>query len=72
MGKKNSFKKLKLNNYDFRISVELPINAKKLDLGYKCVPSFERSRIAGKKKVNVIKDGLLIFSEMIKLFLKKL
>lgn len=71
MGKKDSFKKLKLNNYDFRICVELPINAKKLDLVYKCVPSFERSRIGGKKKVNAIKDGLLILSEMIKLLVKK-
>ena len=71
MGKKDSFKKLKLNKNDFRICVELPINAKKLDLVYKCVPSFERSRIGGKKKVNAIKDGLLILSEMIKLLVKK-
>ena len=31
----------------------------------------DRSRIGGKKKVNAIKDGLLILSEMIKLLVKK-
>ena len=34
------------------------------------VPSHERLRIAGKKKVNAFKDGLLILLSMIKLFLK--
>lgn len=71
MGKTDSFKKLKLSNYDFRICIELPIIAKKLNLDYECIPSFERSRIGGKKKVNAIKDGLLILSEIIKLLLKK-
>jgi len=71
LGKTESFKKLKLNSHDFRICVELPINAKRLNLNYKCIPSFERSRIGGKKKVNAIKDGLLILFEMIRLFFKK-
>ena len=71
LGKTNSFKRLKLNNYDFRICVELPINAKRSNLVYECIPSFERSRIGGTKKVNAIKDGLLILSEMIKLFIRK-
>ena len=36
---------------------------------YICLPSFERERIGGKKKVNPLKDGLLILSEIVK-FLK--
>ena len=71
LGKTNSFKRLQLSNFDFRICVEIPIIAKKINLKYDCMPSFERSRIGGKKKVNAIKDGLLILSEMIKLFFKK-
>ena len=71
LGKTESFKKLNLTNFDFRICVEIPIKAKKKNLHYDCIPSFERERIGGKKKVNAIKDGLLILSEMIKLFFKK-
>jgi glycosyltransferase involved in cell wall biosynthesis len=71
LGKTHSFKRLQLSNFDFRICVEIPIIAKKINLKYECMPSFERSRIGGKKKVNAIKDGLLILSEMIKLFFKK-
>ena len=71
LGKTHSVKRLQLSNFDFRICVEIPIIAKKINLKYDCMPSFERSRIAGKKKVNAIKDGLLILSEMIKLFFKK-
>ena len=32
------------------------------------MPSFEKKRIAGVKKVNAIKDGFLILIEIIKLF----
>ena len=71
LGKSDSFKRLNLKNYDFRICVELPIKAKRLGFNYECKPSFERSRIGGKKKVNAIKDGLLILLEMIKLFFVK-
>ena len=71
LGKTDSFKKLNLTNSDFRICVELPIKAKYLDMKYETLPSYERSRIGGKKKVNAIKDGLLILIEMLKLFLIK-
>ena len=71
LGKTDSFKKLNLTSFDFRICVELPIKAKRLGFAYECKASFERSRIGGKKKVNAIKDGLLILSEMIKLFFLK-
>ncbi len=66
-----SVKSLKLKSTDFRLCVELPIKAKKFGLKYRCVPSFERSRIGGFKKVNAIKDGFLILTSIISLFLKK-
>ncbi len=71
LGKTASFRKLNLKNSDFRICVELPINAKKLNMNYLTLSSHERSRIGGKKKVNAIKDGTLILFEMIRLFFKK-
>lgn len=71
LGKTNSFKKLNLKNHDFRICVELPIKAKRMNLNYITIPSYERSRIGGKKKVNALKDGMLILIEMIRLFFKK-
>jgi len=70
LGKTSSFQKLDLKNYDFRICVEIPIKAKILNMEYFCTPSYERERIGGKKKVNAIKDGLLILSEIVKYFLK--
>jgi len=60
LGKTKSFNKLELSHNDFRLCVEIPIKAKKRGLSYAILPSFERSRIAGKKNVNVIIDGLLI------------
>jgi hypothetical protein len=42
----------------------------KMKLG--CINSYERKRIAGKKKVNAFKDGFLILKHMIKLFFMKL
>ena len=70
LGKTSSFKNLKLKNFDFRICVEIPIKAKLQNMNYTCVPSYERSRIGGKKKVNVLKDGFLILTEIVKYFLK--
>ena len=70
LGKTSSFKNLKLKNFDFRICVEIPIKAKLQNMNYTCLPSYERSRIGGKKKVNVLKDGFLIGTEILKYFLK--
>jgi len=70
LGKTLSFKKLDLKNFDFRICVELPIKAKLKKMNYKCLPSYERERIGGKKKVNALKDGLLILTEIVKYFLR--
>ena len=71
LGKSTSFKKLNLKNYDFRICVELPIKAKRFGMKYVSLPSYERSRIGGKKKVNALKDGFLILIEMIRLLFKR-
>ena len=65
LGKTSAFKKMNLMNGDFRLCVEIPIKAKKMGLSYLCLPSYERSRIAGNKKVNAIKDGFLILIEIL-------
>jgi hypothetical protein len=49
----------------------MPIKAKKQGMKLCTIPSFERSRIGGKKKVNAFWDGLLILIKMIKMFFLK-
>ncbi len=71
LGKTQSFQKLELKYHDFRLCVELPIKAKKIGLIYSTIPSFERSRIAGKKKVNWFIDGWLILFGMLSFIFKK-
>ncbi len=70
MARSSCAKKLKLKAKDFSFCVELPIKAKRA--GYKICTSksFERSRIAGEKKVSAFKDGLKILISMIKLFFR--
>ena len=69
MGNTESFKKLNVESNDFRFCVELPIKMQSSKMKYLCIPSYEKKRIAGKKKVNAFKDGFLIFLEMIRLFI---
>ena len=68
MARTSCANKLNLTANDFSFCIELPIKAKKA--GYKICTSksYERSRIAGEKKVNAFKDGLKILFSMIKLF----
>ena len=63
------FKDLDIQSKDFGFCVELPIKAQK---NYKISTSKsnERARIGGKKKVNAIRDGLLILKTMMKLFFR--
>ena len=70
MARTTCIKKLGLTAKDFSFCVELPIKAKRT--GYKICTSksVERSRIAGKKKVNAFRDGLKILFSMIKLFFR--
>ena len=64
------FQKLKLSYNDFRLCVEIPIKIKWNNFKYTSIPSFERSRIAGVKNVNEIKDGFLILCALFKLYFK--
>ena len=67
LGETKKTKRLKLKRKNFTFCVELPIKGIRSDLKLTSSPSYERKRIAGKKKVSAIKDGFLILIEMIKL-----
>ncbi len=71
LGKTKSAHKLKLNRKDFTLCVELPIKARRDNMKINSISSYERMRIAGKKKVNAIKDGSLILIYLIKIFFNK-
>ena len=70
LGKKKSFQSLDLKSDDFCLCVEIPINAKRANQKYFQIPSKERKRIAGKKKVNEFRDGFKILIFMIQKFFK--
>ena len=70
MARTSSAKKLELSSKDFSFCIELPIKAKRANLKIGTSKSYERVRIAGKKKVNAFKDGLKILFSMIKLFFR--
>ena len=70
MGSTKAFKSLDMIYDDFSFCVELPIKAKLKNYILTHSPSFERSRIAGLKKVNEFKDGFLILINMIKIYFK--
>ena len=70
LGKTESFRKLNLKSKDFCLCVEMPIKAKRLGMNFTDIPSYERKRIAGIKKVNEFKDGFKILFYMIKSFFK--
>ena len=72
IGKTEQANILDLKQKDFSFCVELPIKAKKMKMELDSINSYERKRIAGKKKVNAFKDGFLILKHMIKLFFMKL
>ena len=71
MGRTEAFKNLKLKSNDFTFCIELPVKAKLNNFKITDHPSFERSRISGKKKVNEFKDGFLILISIIRLFIFK-
>ena len=71
LGKTGSFKNLKLKSNDFSLCVEFPITAKRQGYSLGTIPSYERIRIGGKKKVNALKDGVLILLKMIKMFFRR-
>ena len=69
LGKTNKYKELVLTSNDFSFCVELPIKAKFNKFNLSSMPSYERSRIAGVKKVNEFKDGFLILISILKLLI---
>jgi glycosyltransferase involved in cell wall biosynthesis len=71
MGRTSKAKLLKLTMSDFSYCVEFPIKAHKNQMQLKSVPSFERKRIAGEKKVNTIKDGFAILKSLFFLLFSK-
>ena len=62
-GKTDLAKNLGLSNKSFGICIEIPILVKFYNHKYSCIPSYERKRIAGKKKVNALRDGWIILME---------
>ena len=66
LGKTESFRSLNLKSKEFCLCVEIPINAMRQKKKYLDIPSKERKRIAGFKKVNEFKDGFKILSYMLK------
>ena len=71
IGKTEQANILDLKQKDFSFCVELPIKAKKMKMELGSINSYERKRIAGKKKVNAFKDGFLILKYMIRLYFMK-
>ena len=70
LGKTKSFQSLNLKSLDFCLCVEIPVKAKRMNALYLDIPSHERKRIAGFKKVNEFRDGLKILLYMLKTFFK--
>tara|TARA_B100000686_G_C16721251_1_gene935098 strand:+ start:170 stop:838 length:669 start_codon:yes stop_codon:yes gene_type:complete len=71
MGKTSAFKALDLKRKDFTFCIELPVMAKFKKYNLISEPSYERSRLKGKKKVNEFKDGFLILLCILKMFIFK-
>ena len=70
IGDTEKAKSLKLKEKSFSFCIELPIKAHRLNYKLVSVPSNERSRIGGEKKVNAFRDGLKILISMIKIYFK--
>ena len=68
LGKTKLFNELKIKSNDFTLCVEFPIKSSRQGYKLGSMPSFERKRIGGKKKVNEFKDGFLILLKMIKMY----
>ena len=65
------FKSLNFESKDFRLCIELPFKVSQSKFSYTEFPSYERARYGGKKKVNVVKDGFIILSEVLRSMIKK-
>jgi len=63
-------KKLKLKQQDFTIALEVPLKIQNFNQTYIEIPSKERKRISGKKKVREFIDGFKLLKYMFSFFLK--
>ncbi len=66
IGTKSSFDSMNLTSDNVCLCVEIPIKSKRLNLKYSTLPSFERKRYGGKKKMNPFFDGFKILIYMFK------
>jgi len=66
------FNSLHLKRNDFRLCIELPFKISQSKFSYTEISSYERARYGGKKKVNVVKDGFIILTEVIYSIIKKI
>jgi len=64
------FKSLNLESLDFCLCIEIPIKAKRMNASYLEIPSYERKRITGFKKVSEFRDGFKILFGMLRYFSK--
>jgi glycosyltransferase involved in cell wall biosynthesis len=71
IGNRNYFNKLKLKSNDFRLCVEIPVKIQRKKFKYTSIPSIERLRLGGKKKVNEFLDGFLILYSFFRYYLIK-
>ena len=69
MGKTLAFKSLNLKRKDFCFCIELPVLAKFKKYKFISKPSYERSRLSGRKKLNEFKDGFLMLLCILKMFI---
>jgi len=69
MGKTLAFKSLDLKRKDFCFCIELPVLAKFKKYKFISKPSYERSRLSGRKKLNEFKDGFLMLLCILKMFI---
>ncbi len=65
--KKSDYENINPESRNFGLCIEVPYLLSKNNLRYTDILSLERKRYAGKSKVNAIKDGLIIFIEIIRM-----
>lgn len=65
-------KKLKLKQSDFTIALEIPLKIQNHNQTYSEIPSKERKRISGKKKVREFVDGFKLLKYMVSFYFKNI
>ncbi len=68
--RKSDFEKIFPKSKNFGLCIEIPYLFSKNNLKYTDVLSLERKRYGGKSKVNAFKDGVTIFTEILRMRLR--